>query len=108
MTPTPKSEVIEGLLLLALTITPTTSSTLARTTSAPEPRRVKRTMKPFRSERDLKRYFEVLAEKHRLKEARRAAIARRKAEREARRAAKPSGEVVLIEAPAGEALDRKR
>ena len=105
MTRTPKGEVMKALLLLALTITLTTSGVLARTTSAPEPRRVKRTMKPFRSERDLKRYFEVLAEKHRLKEARRAAIARRKAEREARRAAKPSGEVVLIEAPAGVALN---
>jgi hypothetical protein len=88
------------LLLLALTITLTNSSLLARTTSAPEPRRVKRTMKPFRSERELKRYFEVLAEKHRRKEARRAAIARRKAEREARRAAKPSGDMVIITAPA--------
>jgi hypothetical protein len=88
------------LLLLALTITLTNTSLLARTTSAPEPRRVKRTMKPFRSERELKRYFEVLAEKHRRKEARRAAIARRKAEREARRAAKPSGDMVIITAPA--------
>jgi hypothetical protein len=57
-------------------------------------------MKPFMSERELKRYFEVLAEKHRRKEARRDAIARRKAERESRRAAKPSGDMVIITAPA--------
>jgi hypothetical protein len=100
MTLRPKGEVMKVLLLLALTITLTNSSLLARTTSAPEPRRVKRTMKPFMSERELKRYFEVLAEKHRRKEARRAAIARRKAEREARRAAKPSGDMVIITAPA--------
>jgi hypothetical protein len=105
MTRTPKGEVMKALLLLALTITLTTSGVLARTTSAPEPKRVKRTMKPFRSERELKRYFAGLAEKHRRAEARRAATARRKAEREARRAAKPSGEMVLIEAPAGVALN---
>jgi hypothetical protein len=62
-------------------------------------------MKPFRSERELTSYFAALAEKHRREEARRAAIARRKALREARRAAKPSGDWVVVTAPEAAALN---
>lgn len=110
----PRGEVMKTLLLLALTITLATPGILARTTSTPEPipsassarsTRVKRKMKPFRSERELARYFAALAEKHRREEARRAAIARRKALREARRAAKPSGDMVVITAPEPAALN---
>src|SRR5215211_8932292 len=101
------------LLLSALTITIIISSILARTANAPEPipsassarsTRVKRKMKPFKSERELARYFAVLAEKRRREEARRAAKQRRKALREARRAAKPSGDMVVVTAPEALAL----
>ena len=65
-------------------------------------------MKPFRSERELARYFAARAEKHRREEARRAAKAqrevRRKALREARRAAKPSGDMVIVTASEPAAL----
>src|SRR5215213_12033826 len=102
---------MKTFLLLALTTTIATSALFARTASTPEPipsassargTRVKRTMKPFRSERELARYFAALAEKHRRKEAPRAAKAqreaRRKALQEARRAAKPSGDMVIVTA----------
>jgi len=93
---------MKALLLLALTITP--SVILAHTATTPSASstrstRVKRKMKPFKSERELARYFATLAERHRREEARRAAIAQRKALREARRAAKPSGDTVIITAP---------
>src|ERR1044072_7360698 len=105
MTRTPKGEVMKSLLLFALTITLTNATIAARPTSAPEPRRVKRTMKPFRSQRQLARYFAALAEKHRRDEARRAAKERRKAQREARRAAKPSGDMVVVTANEAPALN---
>jgi hypothetical protein len=62
-------------------------------------------MKPFRSQRELASYFAVLAQKHRREEARRAAIERQKAQREARRAAKPSGDTVVVTAGEASALN---
>jgi hypothetical protein len=62
-------------------------------------------MKPFRSQRELASYFAALAQKHRREEARRAAIERRKALREARRAAKPSGDTGVITAPEAAAVN---
>ena len=57
-------------------------------------------MKAFKSERELARYFAALAKKREREEARRAAKARREAQRRARREAKPSGDTVIVTAPA--------
>lgn len=65
-------------------------------------------MRAFRSERELKRYFAVLAEKRRREDAILAAKARRKAQREARRArrdSKPSGDYVIVTAPQAPTLN---
>lgn len=88
-------------LLLTLTITIASPTLFARTpgnsASAARAGRVKRKMKPFRSERELARYFAALAEKHRRAEARRTANARREALQDARRALKDN--IVTIRQP---------
>lgn len=62
-------------------------------------------MKPFKSERELARYFSALADKRRRAEARRTAQAQREARRAARRAAKPSGDMVIVTAPGAAMLE---
>ena len=94
--------VVKTRLLIALTVALVTSgvSVLKASTPASSPvlAPVKRRMKPFKSERELARFFATMAEKRRREEARLAAIARREAERRARREAKPSGDTVTITA----------
>jgi hypothetical protein len=57
-------------------------------------------MKAFKSERELARYFAALGEKHEREAARHASKARREAQRRALREAKPSGDTVIVTAPA--------
>ena len=106
-----KSEVplVKTLLLLTLTTVLTTSCFLVRANgttqsiprvSATRLARAKKPMKVFRSERELARYFSALVENRRREEIRRAAKARQAAKREARRAPKPSGNTVIVTAPA--------
>jgi hypothetical protein len=61
-------------------------------------------MKAFRSERKLAQYFSALAEKHRLEEKRRQEKLRRKVLRDARRAGKPTDNMVIITANESELM----